>query len=522
MRGFRIEPAEIEAVLARHPGVSEAIVVVHEDQLGEKRLTAYVVPAVVSYPTTWELRRWLKDRIPEPMVPSSYVFLETLPLSPNGKLDRSALRPPATLGGDDSSTEYVPPRTIAEEILAGIAADLMGRERVGVHENFFEIGVDSIVGIQMVSRARQAGLVLDPTQLFRCPTVAELATAAESGRDHRGSSGPWVSAATPFSLAPAGIDLEAVQRAFAEGGGIEDLYPLTPVQQGMLYHTLAEPEAGRYVEQFVCRLRGELDLPALRDSWDRLVARHPALRSTIHWTDVGGSYQVVHSRAAQSFDHQDWRGLTTLEQEERLTAYLASDRRRGFIPSRPPLSRLALFQLGEDRHQLIWSIHHVVVDGWCLSVLLHEVLDIYEAIRRGREPESRPGRPFRDYVAWLRDRDDRDAEGHWRQALRGVRAATSIGVDGPSPERRDAVPDVVAERLISLSADATAAIQALARSHRLTLSTLIQGAWAMLLSRYSGQDDVLFGVTVAGRPSELAGVESMVGMFINVLPLRAG
>jgi surfactin family lipopeptide synthetase C len=172
-------------------------------------------------------------------------------------------------------------------------------------------------------------------------------------------------------------------------------------------------------------------------------------------------------------------------------------------------------------HELIWSIHHVAVDGWCLSVLLHEVLDIYQAIRGGREPELKPGRPFRDYVAWLRDRDDGHAEGHWRESLRGVTAATPLGVDGLSRDRRSAPSEAVAERQISLSADATAAIQALGRSRRLTLSTLIQGAWALLLSRYSGQDDVVFGVTVSGRPPDLAGVESIVGMFINVLPLRA-
>ncbi len=521
VRGFRIELAEVEAVLARHPGVSEAVVVAHGNPLGEKRLTAYVVPAIVSYPTTSELRRWLKDRMPEPMVPSSYVFLEALPLSPNGKLDRSALRPPALLDGDGSSSRYVPPRTVAEEILAGITADLLGRDRVGVDEDFFAIGIDSILGIQMVSRARQAGLSLDPAQLFRCPNVAELAAAADPGPDHRGSSEAGVPAAAPFELAPQGIDLEAIKLTFAESGGIEDLYPLTPVQEGMLYHTLADPEAGRYVEQFLCRLRGELDLAAFRESWRRLVARHPALRLTIHWTDLGESYQVVHSRADQPLDDQDWRGLTAREQDERLRAYLASDRRRGFIPSRPPLSRLALIRLGEDEHQLIWSIHHVVIDGWCLSILLHEVIDIYEAIRRGREPESQPGRPFRDYVAWLRDRDDGDAERHWRESLGGLTTATPLGVDDPSPNRHVAANQAVAECQVRLSADATAAIQSLGRSHRLTLSTVIQGAWALLLSRYSGQDDVLFGVTVSGRPPELAGVESMVGMFINVLPLRA-
>jgi aryl carrier-like protein len=454
------------------------------------------------------------------MVPSSYVLLEALPLLPNGKLDRSALPPPSSDTNDGSGTEFVPPRTTTEEILARITADLLGRSRVGVHDNFLEIGVDSILGIQMVARARQAGLALLPTQLFRHPTIAELAAASQGNAQPRDACATPAPVVAPFELTPEGIDREALQRAFADDGGIEDVYPLTPVQEGMLFHTLADPEAGHYVEQFLCRVRGGLDLETLQESWQRLVARHPALRSTLHWTDFDRPYQVVHRRTGALVDYQDWRGLTPSQQEERLTAYVDSDRRRGFVPSQPPLSRLALLRLGEDVHQLIWSIHHVVIDGWCLSVLLHEILDINEALRRRAEPVLNPSRPFRDYVAWLDNQDQGRAEGYWRQALSGIRAATPLGLDGLVPEAREGRSGAVAERQTRLSTDASAALQALARSRRLTLSTLIQGAWALLLSRYSGREDVLFGVTVAGRPPELAGVESMVGMFINTLPLR--
>jgi hypothetical protein len=371
-----------------------------------------------------------------------------------------------------------------------------------------------------VSRARQAGLALNPAHLFRHPTVAELAAAAESTSDNPGSNGTSTRTVAPFTLVPEGIDLEEVERACADHGGIEDLYPLTPVQEGMLFHTLADPEAGHYVEQFVCRLRGDLDLAALEVSWHRLVAHHPALRSTIHWTESERPFQLVHRRADHPVEYQDWQGQTPSQQNERLTAYLGSDRQRGFVPSRLPLTRLAILRLGEDLHQLIWSIHHVVIDGWCLSVLLHELLDIYEAIRRGQEPAMKPGRPFRDYVAWLRDQDGERAQEYWTQALRGVCAATPLGLVYDSSSRLDAPPEVFAERQTLLPADLTAALQALGRSRRVTLSTLVQGAWALLLSRYSGQSDVLFGVTVSGRPPELSGVESMVGMFINVLPLR--
>jgi amino acid adenylation domain-containing protein len=519
VRGFRVELAEVEATLARHPNVREAVVTVTEDGLGEKRLAAYVVPASDPGPVASDLRRWLKDRLPEPMVPSSYLVLKAIPLSPNGKLDRSALPPPDAANGDGSGT-YVPPRTTAEEILAAITAELLGQSRVGVHDNFFEIGVDSIIGIQLVSRARQAGLALDPAYLFRHPNIAELAAATESTPVDHSASDTATPAIQPFELAPEGLDLEAVKRAFADNGGIEDLYPLTPAQQGMLFHTLADPEAGHYVEQFVCRLRGELDLAMLGESSQRLVARHPALRSTIHWTDFNQRFQIVHRRAEQPLHLDDWRELTPSEQEERLASYIEADRKRGFAPSRPPLSRLAVFRLRDDIHQLIWSVHHVVIDGWCLSILLHEMLDTYEAIRRGRDLVLEPSRPFRDYVVWLNRRADERAEAYWRQALRGVTAATPLGIESLLSGRRGLAAEAVAEREIFLPRELTAALQALGRSRRLTLSTLIQGAWALLLSRYSGRSDVLFGVTVSGRPPELSGVESMVGMFINVLPLR--
>jgi amino acid adenylation domain-containing protein len=517
VRGVRIELAEVEAALARHPAVKQAAVVAREDAHGEKRLAAYFVPAEPAGVGAADLRRWLRNRLPDAMVPSWLIEIASLPLSPNGKVDRAALPPPGEDGEAGTSQEYAPPRTAAERTLAAIAAGLLERECVGIHDNFFDLGVDSIFGIRFVSRARQAGLTFAPAQLFKTPTIAGLAAAVSS--DERLPDEPAI-AAEPFSLIPGWLDRGELERTFAAGGGIEDAYPLTPVQQGMLFHTLVDPEAGHYVEQFVCGLRGALDLPALGEAWHRLIARHPALRSTIHWGDGGQPYQVVHRRAAPAIDHHDWRELPAPEQQERLAGFLAADRRAGFEPSRPPLSRVALIRIDQDLHQLIWSIHHVVLDGWCLSVLLHEALDTYEALRRGAEPAAAPTRPFRDYVAWLRGRDEAGAEAYWRGALRGISEPTPLGLDGLTPDRAGGESPDAAEREIVLEPAASSALQDLARSRRLTLSTLVQGAWALLLGRYSGRSDVVFGVTVSGRPPELAGVETMVGMFINVLPLR--
>jgi amino acid adenylation domain-containing protein len=519
VRGVRIELAEVEAALARHPAVKQAVVTAHEDARGEKRLAAYFVPVGPESLNATDIRRWLRDRLPEAMVPSWLIELASLPLSSNGKVDRSALPPPAEDVDAGSSREYAPPRTDAERILAGIAAGLLERDRVGIHDNFFDLGVDSILGIRFVSRARQAGLALAPAQLFQTPTIAGLA-AAMSG-DDRPADEPVI-VTEPFSLLPEWLDRGDLERTIAAEGGIDDVYPLTPVQQGMLFHTLVDPEAGHYVEQFVCGLRGELDLPALRGAWRRLIARHPALRSTIHWDDRGRPYQVVHRRAAPSIDYRDWSGLPDSQRQERIAAFLASDRKAGFDSSRPPLSRVALIRIDPERHQLIWSIHHVAIDGWCLSVLLHEALDTYEALRRGEEPSPAPARPFRDYVAWRLGRDEGEAEAYWREALRGFTEPTPLGIDGLMSVPSGGESPDAGEREITLEPATSAALQELARSRRLTLSTLIQGAWALLLARYSGRFEVVFGVTVAGRPPELAGVETMIGMFINTLPLRVG
>ena len=515
VRGHRIELGEVEAALLRLGLARDAVVVAPEGPGGARRLVAYVVPIAGPEPSTADLRRGLKGSLPDVMVPAAFVLLDRLPLSPNGKVDRSALPDPGAADhpGEDGPPS-APPRNAAEATLARITVDLLGHNHIGIHDNFFEIGIDSILGVQMISRAREQGLRLSPIHLFRHPTIAELAAAAGPGP---APSTAEVAADAPFALAPEGVDPGAVARELAAEGEVEDLYPLTPVQEGMLFHSLADGDGGAYVEQFLCRIRGPLDPPSFAEAWNRLVARHPALRSTIHWSDSGRPFQVVRRRAEPPLAVEDWRDSTPAEQERRLADFLARDRRIGFVPSWPPLMRVALFRLADGVHQLAWSVHHVIVDGWCLSVLLGELIDLYEAIRRGAEASLPPTRPFRDYVRWLGEQDRAPAERFWRRALAGFAEATPIGGLGPAA---GGAPGSIGERELALSAATTAGLVALARRGRVTLGTLVQGAWALLLARYSGRGDVAFGVTVSGRPAELAGVETMVGLFINTLPAR--
>ncbi len=291
------------------------------------------------------------------------------------------------------------------------------------------------------------------------------------------------------------------------------------MQQGMLFHSLYAPEPGAYFEQLSCTLRGDLDIPAFEQAWQRVAERHAVLRTSFVWKHLDKTLQVVHRRVTLPLEKQDWRGMSPVEQEARLEAYLQRERHRGFDLSQAPLIRLALMRTVEDAHYFVWSHHHILLDGWSLPLLLNEVFTLYEAFHRGQDLHLEPTRPYRDYIAWLQRQDLAEAEAFWRRTLAGFTAPTPLVVDR-SPGSVAGQGEQYEMLETRLSAGTTAALQALARRHHLTLSTLVQGAWALLLSRYSGEEDVVFGATVSGRPADLSCVETMVGLFINTLPVR--
>jgi len=955
VRGFRVEPGEVEAALERHPGVREAVVVPREDTPGETRLVAYVVGPGGAAPDAAALRAHLLGSLPEHMLPAAVVAMERLPLTPQGKVDRAALPAPGRAGG---ARDYAAPRTATEALLAGIFAQVLKRDRVGIHDPFFELGGDSIISIQVVARARAAGLHLAPRQVFEHPTVAELAAvcgevpaaaAAEQGavegpveltpiqawflsRDfddrhhfnlsqlfevrrpvdaaalaralervvahhdalrlrfgrgedgwrqwHAGVEGAftfarvdlsgmdeaaqlaaveaegarlqaglelergpllrvalfdrgagrtgrllavvhhlvmdvvswrvlmedlraaleqaeagdeprlpakttafrdwaarlaahardggfdgelehWAAAADVAALPadlPGGTDgagdaeldtvsvalgedetqalLREVPRAWhtrindallaalaravtawtggarvrvemeghgreeifpgvdtsrtvgwfttlfpvlldlsqaegpvealkavkeqlravpnrgigygalrwlgspaararlealppaqvrfeylgqldgaldpaspfgacgepagagvsprwrgthplrvsaavrggrlrltlgfsrslhrpetiarvarrfadelratvahctAEGAGghtpsdfplarltqaqldavtagrrdVEDVYPLTSTQEGILFHALYAPGDGVYLGQFCYDLEGELDGVAFARAWRGALERHPALRTGFAWDGVDAPVQVVRRGVELPLRVEDWRGVDAGAQEARRQAFLAADRVRGFDLREPPLLRLALLRMADDRHHLVCTQHHLVVDGWSLPLLFGDVAALYDADVAGGAAQLPAARPYRDFVAWLRARRPDAAERFWRESLAGVTEATPLGMEAPV-----VAEDGYGRETLRLSVDAHARLEAAARGSGLTVNTVLQGAWALLLSRYGGRDDVMFGATLSGRPPEVEGVEEMVGLFINTLPVR--
>ncbi len=299
---------------------------------------------------------------------------------------------------------------------------------------------------------------------------------------------------------------------------VADIYPLTPTQAGILFHTLQAPGSGVYVEQYVCTLSGRMDVAAFRQAWHTVVNLHPVLRTAFIWEGIDEPLQVVRAAVEFPFVQEDWRELSAAEQSDRLDTFLRQDRFSGFDPAKAPLLRLALFKLETNVHSMVWSFHHLQLDGWSTSLVLKDVFDCYEALHRGDAPKISAPRAFKDYVGWLKQQDIHQAETFWKKELAGFTAPTSLRVER-SPTAKE-LTGRYGQCETKLSEQVTATLRQLAQHHRLTLNTIIQGAWAILLSRYSGERDVLFGATVSGRPADLPGVQSMVGMFINTLPVR--
>jgi hypothetical protein len=322
---------------------------------------------------------------------------------------------------------------------------------------------------------------------------------------------------TDFPL--AGIDQKTLDRLVGNGREIEDLYPLSPTQQGLLFHTLYAPRSAVYFEQVSVRLDGELDVDAFREAWGRVVDRHAVLRTSFAWEDLEEPLSVVRREVELPWVQQDWRGAPEAENRRRLEAFLEEDRRKGFDLKSAPLMRLAMLRVEEEGSYLVWSHHHLLLDGWSVPLLLKEVLLALEGLRLGRELAPEPSRPYRDFISWLKGQDKERAERFWRARLAGFRTPTTLPAavagarglrDEVNYERRDrAIP-----------AATTSLLQARGREHHVSLNTWIQGAWAVILAERSGQNDVLFGVTSTGRPVSLSGFESMVGMFVTTLPAR--
>lgn len=297
---------------------------------------------------------------------------------------------------------------------------------------------------------------------------------------------------------------------------VEDVYPLSPLQERMLFQSLAHPEKGLFILQTVADL-ANVDVEAFRKAWQRLAERHATFRTTFHWEDINKPVQVVHRHAEVQITILDWRTLDSAEQATQFRALLREDRRRGFDLNRLPLQRLTLIQLSPSSTRLLWSHHHILIDGWSGPILFRELFAFYDAYRKGEELDLPRPRPFRDYVDWLQRQDFSEVERYWRKELQGFSAPTPLPGERYSGR---SLGNTFDSRILELPEELAIALNTLARDNQLTLSTIFQAAWAILLARHAQVNDVVFGSVVSGRPPLLEGCEHMVGLFINTLAVR--
>jgi non-ribosomal peptide synthase protein (TIGR01720 family) len=324
---------------------------------------------------------------------------------------------------------------------------------------------------------------------------------------------------TPSDYPLARLSQAEVDHIAGDGRAIEDIYPATPLQQGMLIQSLADQQASGLFEQTSYVIEGQLDVQAFIAAARDVVERHASLRTAFIWEGFETPLQVVHRSASLPVAEYDWRALSPAEQEENWEQLRVDDEESGFDLSLAPLSRLALAQVGTERFWLRWSHHHLVLDGWCQALLLKDLFAAYER-RRGTTTaeDGLRSRSYRDYVAWLQQQDLSQTESYWRETLRGFSQPTILRLGRRLRELSGEA--LYGHRHVPITSEQSMRLQERARREQVTLNTVLQGAWALLLARYSGTTDVVFGATVSGRPPELAGVEEMIGLFINTLPVR--
>ncbi|MDR3671879.1 MAG: condensation domain-containing protein, partial [Holophaga sp.] len=494
LRGQRIELGEIEAALRQHPAIREAVVLAREDTPGDMRLVAYLVATEGTGPLeAGDLRHQLSAFLPNYMIPSSFITLEALPLTPSGKLDRRALPSPEYQAPPEV---YVAPRTPVETILTGIFAEVLGLDRVGRNDNFFDLGGHSLLATQVVSRVRQTlGIELPLHQLFETPVISDLAARVEA------VGAP--ATLTAISLADRSAPL-----------------PLSFAQQRLWFLDQLEGErSSAYLLPFALRLTGSLDHIALRQALQQVVDRHEVLRTSFIVVD-GEAFQAIAPVLNLAIPLTDLSTLPAEEPEREALRLAQEDADTGFNLSRGPLIRFTLLRLDEREHILLVNMHHIISDGWSLGLMVNELTAFYTAILEGR-PDPLPPLPiqYADFAAWQRqwlsgDRLQRQLD-YWRGQLASLPALLTLPTDRPRP----AVQSFAGRRLpIYLDPALTGQLQALAQASGATLFMILAAAFAVLLSRHSGQTDLAIGTPTAGRTRQE--LEGLVGFFVNTLVLR--
>ncbi|MFN6531147.1 non-ribosomal peptide synthetase, partial [Nostoc sp. ChiSLP03a] len=495
IRGFRIELGEVEAVLGQLSDVQASCAVVREDTPGDKRLVAYIVPQLEQTISIGEVRNFLKEKLPEYMLPSAIVILEALPLSANRKLDRRAL--PAPDLHNQLSDRYVAPRNPIEEILSVIWAQVLKVELVGIYDNFFELGGHSLLATQLVSRVRNSLKVELPLRsLFAAPTIAELSQNIQQLQQQD---------LTASAILPKARDAEL---------------PLSYAQQRLWFLDKLNPNSAFYNLLLALRLAGTLNRTALEQSLQEIIYRHEALRTNFITID-GEPVQVIQTQTNWTVSIVDLQYLSTGEQEIALQRLAQQQAQQPFNLADELLIRTTLVTLSETEHALLVFIHHIVFDGWSMGVFVRELMALYNAYSQGQPSPLAPlSIQYADFAIWqrqwLQGNVLQSQLSYWQQQLANAPALLSLPTDRPRPAVQTFAG---AYQKFALSVELTGRLVKLSQEQGCTLFMTLLAAYDTQLYRYTGQSDILVGSPIANR--DRSEIEGLIGFFVNTLVMRS-
>jgi amino acid adenylation domain-containing protein len=508
VRGFRIEPEEIELALKQHPQVQEVVVIAWADKLGDKRLVAYIIPRLGQRSSTSELRVFLKNKLPEYMVPSTFVLLKKLPLTPNGKVDRLALPAPDT-ARPDLEDVFVAPRTPVEKLLAKIWSEVLRLEQVGIHDNFFNLGGHSLLATQVMSRLQDSFDVdLALRDLFDMPTIATLAMTIAQRL-----------AQTITELEQLSPKEPAPRPKITHQSRDSYIFPLSFAQQRLWFLEQLTPGNPFYNQSVAIRLTGDLNLTALEQTFNEIIRRHEVLRTTFTIFEEQ-PVQIIAPTLALKLLVVDLQTLPEAEREIEIMRFATKEAQLPFNRLEAPLLRYTLLRLGLTEYVLLFTMHHIISDAWSKEILIREVAILYKAFSSGQvSPLAELPIQYADFAVWQRQWLQGDVLqsqiSYWKKQLEGIPLILDLPTDYPRPSVQTFQGTTYS---FELSVELSQALKQLSLQQESTLFMTLLAAFQTLLWRYTGQEDIVVGSPIANR--NRAEIEGLIGFFVNTLVLR--
>lgn len=503
IHGFRIELGEIEQSLRNYSGIKDALVIEHKIENHSPKLCAYMISD--GNIDLEDLKNTLAKQLPHYMVPSFIIPLLQFPLSPNGKVDRKQLPAPTFIMSENDRHE--PPKTVLEKLILKIWSDilLLNEESIGVNDHFFDLNGDSIKAIQISSRLRREGFNCDVQDLFLFVTIRSLAEKLS-----RASS--QIEIDHSILVENDHHNLEIHQKY---ENRVETIYPLTAIQEGILFHSYFDKDTLPYFEQMTCKFKGVIDEGYFKNAVGCLAGRHELLRSHLHQCENGTVKCVVFNDKALEMNYQDISTLSLKQQQDLVIQYQDQDRRRGFDLFKDSLLRVALFKIKANEAIFVWSAHHIILDGWSLGILCRDFSTYYLSIRTQLPPVLPTLGLYREFIYWNLNQDRGQAKEYWKNYLKDFEESPlvlGLPTSTVSYERQN--------HSFLISPEQMQQLRSLAAASAVTVNTVFQSIWSVLLHKWNGKEDILFGHVVAIRPTEIENLEHQVGLFINTLPVR--